>query len=102
MLVWLAAQVGLEPLILGQPRVWSVSIDDVFKQNLAVWVLWISPFDEGAPGSSQLVILGSEGVPPAIPGIDRLAHHIIEHPPLAGIYTDLVNLVAEHVKVIGH
>src|SRR5262249_38722599 len=39
---------------------------------------------------------------PGIPGVERLASHIVQHPALAGLHAGLVNAVTEHVIVVVH
>ena len=50
----------------------------------------------------QLVVLGAELVAPRIPGANRLARHVVQHPALAGIHAHRMNLAAEHVVVVVH
>ena len=38
----------------------------------------------------------------AVPGADRLAGHIVQHPALARLHAGLVDAVAEHVVVVAH
>src|ERR1700758_5180466 len=39
---------------------------------------------------------------PAVPGIDRLAAYVVQHPALAGLHAGLVNAGAEHVVLVAH
>src|SRR6516225_7419846 len=39
---------------------------------------------------------------PAVPGIERLAAHIVQHPALAGLHAGLMDAGAEHVIVVAH
>ena len=39
---------------------------------------------------------------PAVPGADRLARHVVQHPALARLHAGLVDAVAEHVVVVAH
>ena len=38
----------------------------------------------------------------AVPGADRLAGHVVQHPALARFHAGLVDAVAEHVVVVAH
>ena len=38
----------------------------------------------------------------AVPGVERLAGDVVEHPALAGLHARLVDAVAEHVVVVAH
>ena len=51
---------------------------------------------------AQRVVLGAEGVAAAVPGADRLARHVVQHPALARFHAGLVDAVAEHVVVVAH
>ena len=57
---------------------------------------------ELAQRPAKLIVLGLELMAPAVPGANRLADHIIQHPPLASLHARLVNAVAEHIVVVAH
>src|SRR4029453_1505640 len=56
----------------------------------------------GLDGSPQAIVGGMKLVISTVPGADRLAGDIVQHPALAGPHTGLVDAVAEHVIIVTH
>ena len=57
---------------------------------------------EGIRRPPQRVVGGAEAVVAAVPGVERLAGHVVQHPALARLHAGLVDAVAEHVVVVAH
>ncbi len=53
-------------------------------------------------GPPQLIVSGAELVIAAVPGVKRIACHVVQHPALARLHAGLVDLRAEHVVVVSH
>ena len=57
---------------------------------------------EGIRGPPQRVVGGAEPVIAAVPGVERLAGHVVQHPALARLHAGLMDAVAEQVVVVAH
>ena len=76
--------------------------DHILIESARVRVFGIGPSHELAQGAAKLIVFRPEIMSTAVPGADRIASHIVQHPALTSFHTGLVDAVAQHVVVIAH
>src|SRR5262249_33617650 len=110
-------QVAFEVVILAEHR--SSLIEETHDLTSLILHFWVSltfsvdsapdqklgavAFAEETIGRSvEWIVSATELMIPAIPGTNRFARNVVEHPALTGIHAGLMDFVAQHVVVVTH
>src|SRR4051812_12452412 len=102
-----SAQIGLAPATVRESALATIPINCPLEQEFAserirIPLIRIAALHIGTDRAAQNIIFVSEGIEAAIPGADRLACDVVQHPAFARFHTRLAHLTAQHVVLVAN